>query len=59
MPGMPDHTREKFQIKLQFQWISSYMQKAKFLPQIVFEILKFKKLCYLIGLDYFQLQPKN
>ena len=30
-----------------------------FLPQIVFEILKFKKLSNPIGLEYFQLQLKN
>ena len=35
------------------------MQKANFLPQIVFEILKFRKICNLIGLEYFQLQLKN
>ena len=34
--------KKNFMIKLQFPWISYYKQKANFLPQIVFEILKFK-----------------
>ena len=59
MPDMPDHTQEKFMIKLQLPWISYYMQKANFLPQIAFEILKLKKLSNPIGLGYFQLQLKN
>ena len=60
MSGMPTHTQEKnFIIKLQLPWISYYMQKSNFLPKIVFEILKFKKLCNLIGLEYYQLQLKN
>ena len=48
MPDMPDHTK---MVKLQ--------QKADSLPQIVFEILKFKKFYNLIGLEYFQLQLKD
>ena len=48
MPDMPDHTK---MVKLQ--------QKANSLPQIVFEILKFKKFYNLIGLEYFQLQLKD
>ena len=48
-----------FIIKSQLSWTSYYMQKANFLPQIVFEILKFRKLCNLIGLGYFQLQLNN
>ena len=59
MPGMPDHTQENFMIKLQLPWLSYYMQKANFLPQIVFGILQFKKLSNPSGLDYFQLQLKN
>ena len=51
--------KKNFMIKLQLPWISYYMQKANFLPQIVFEILKFKKLSNPIGLEYFQLQLKN
>ena len=35
------------------------MQKVNFLPQIVFELLKFKKLCNLTGQEHFQLQLKN
>ena len=35
------------------------MQKENFVAQIVFEILKFKKLSNPIGLEYFQLQLKN
>ena len=30
--------KKNFMIKLQFPWISYYMQKANFLPQIVFDI---------------------
>ena len=52
-------SKKNFMIKLLLRWISYYMQKAKFLPQIVFEILKFKKLGNLIGLEYSQLQLKN
>ena len=51
--------KKNFIIKLQLPWISYYMQKSNFLPKIVFEILKFKKLCNLIGLEYYQLQLKN
>ena len=51
--------KKNFMIKLQLPWISYCMQKANYLPQIVFEILKFKQLCNLIGLEYFQLQLKN
>ena len=50
--------KKNFMIKLQYPWISYYMQKANSLPQIVFEILKLK-LSNLIGLEYFQLQFKN
>ena len=39
-------------------WIS-YCYYADFPTQIVFEILKLKELCNLIGLEYFQLQLKN
>ena len=35
------------------------MQKATFLPPIVFEIIKFKKLYNMIGLEHFELQLKN
>ena len=33
--------KKNFMIKLQLRWISYYMQKENFLPQIVFEILEF------------------
>ena len=33
--------KKNFILKLQLPWISYYMQKTNFLPQIVFEILKF------------------
>ena len=56
MPGMPDHTEEKLRDQIAASMDFLYMQKANFLPQIVFEILKFIKLCNLIGLEYFQLQ---
>ena len=59
MPSMSDHTQENFVIKLQLLWISYYMQKANFLPQIVFEILKFKKICNLIGLEYFNYNSRT
>ena len=35
------------------------MQKMNITPQMVFEILKFKKFCNLIGGDYFGLQFEN
>ena len=38
--------KKKFKIELQLPWISYYMQKVNLLPEIVFEILKFKKLSY-------------
>ena len=61
MSGIPDNHKKNFMIKqiYIFPQISYYMQKANFLPQIVFEILKFRKICNLIGLEYFQLQLKN
>ena len=59
MPGMPDHTEEKLHDQIAASMDFLYMQKANFLPQIVFEILKFRKICNLIGLEYFQLQLKN
>ena len=60
MPGKPDHTQEKLPDQTAASMdISYYMQKANFLPQIVFEILKFKKLSNPIGLEYFQSQLKN
>ena len=52
-------TNKNFMIKLQFPWISYYMQKENFLPQLSFEILKFKKLCNLIGWEHFQLQLRK
>ena len=51
--------KKNFMIKLQLPWKSYYIQKTNFLPQIVFEILKFKKFSNPIGLEYFQLQLKN
>ena len=35
------------------------MQKMKFIPQIVFEIVKFKKSCNLIGQEHFYSQLEN
>ena len=43
-------------IKLQLPWMSYYMQKANFLPQINFEILE---LCNLIDREQYQLHLKN
>ena len=59
MTGMPDHTEEKLRDQIAPSMDFLYMQKANFLPQTVFEILKFRKICNLIGLEYFQLQLKN
>ena len=59
MPGMPDHTEEKLRDQIAASMDFLYMQKANFLPQIVFEILKFRRICNLIGLEHFQLQLKN
>ena len=47
---------KNFMIKLQLLWVSFYIQKANFLPQILFEISKSKKLWNLTGLECFQLQ---
>ena len=35
------------------------MQKMNFIPQIDFEILKFKKSCNLIGREHFDLKIEN
>ena len=35
------------------------MQRANFLPQIIYEILKFKELYNLIGEEHFQSQLNN
>ena len=59
MPRMPDHTQEKLHDQIAASIDILVHEKANFLPQIVFEILKFKKLCNLIGLEYYQLQLKN
>ena len=56
---MPDHTQEKLHDQIAASIDILVHEKANFLPQIVFEILKFKKLCNLIGLEYFQLQLEN
>ena len=56
MSGIPGNAKKNFMIKLQLPQISYYMPKANFLPQIVFEILKFKILFNSIGLECFQLQ---
>ena len=59
MPGKPDHTQEKLPDQTATSMdISYYMQKANFLPQIVFEILNFKKLRNVTGPEHFQLQLK-
>ena len=50
---------KNFTIKLQFPWISYYMQKENFIPQLIFEISKFKKLCNLIGWEHFQLELRK
>ena len=55
MPDMPDHTQEKLHDQIAACMDILLNAKASFLPQIVFEILKFKKLSNLIGLEYFQL----
>ena len=39
--------------------MDNYMQKMNFTPQIVFEILKFKKSCNLIGREHFDLYTEN
>ena len=51
------HIANLFQIS--YILMSYYMQKANFLPQKVFAILKFKTLCSLIGREHFQSQLKN
>ena len=40
---------------LKLQWISKYMQKMNIIAEIVFEKLKFKKSCYMIGGEDFGL----
>ena len=42
MPSMPEHTQGNLRNE-KLRWISYYMQKANFLPQKAFEILKLKK----------------
>ena len=58
MPKMPDHTQEKLHHQIAAS-IGILLHAKIFLPQIVFEILKFKKLSIPISLEYFQLQLKN
>ena len=50
MPGMPDHTQGKLHVQtVAFMNILLHIKSKNFLPQIVFEVLKLKKLCNLIG----------
>ena len=39
--------------------MSNFMQKMNFIPQIVFEILKFNLSCNLIGREHYGLQIEN
>ena len=41
MPGMPDHTQKKLRDQIAASMDFLLHEKANFLPQIVFEILKF------------------
>ena len=59
MPGMPDHTEQKLHDQIVASMDILLHAKSKLLPQIVFEILKFKKLYNLIGQEHFQLELKN
>ena len=58
MSDMTDHTQEKLHDQVPAS-MDILLHAKSFLPQLVLEILKFKKLCYPIGLEYFQLQLKN
>ena len=58
MVGMSDHAKEKLYDQT-VAWISYCMSKTNFLSQIVFEILKFKKLRNLTGQEHFQLKLKS
>ena len=54
MPGIPDHTQEKLHAQT-VAFIDILLHpKTNFLPQIVFEILKLKKLCNLIDQEHFK-----
>ena len=44
MSGMSDHTQKNFMIKLKLLWISYYIQKPNFLPQIVIWDIKILKI---------------
>ena len=44
---------------MKFPWMSKYMHKINFIAQCFFEILKFKKVCNLIGQDNFAPLLKN
>ena len=55
-PGMPDQTQQILQDLTKLPWISNYIQKKNIIPQIVFEILKFKKSCNLICGEHFGLK---
>ena len=53
MSGRPEHTQEKLHDEIA-AFVDIFLHgKNNFLPQIVFEILKFIKLCNLIGLKHF------
>ena len=49
MTDMPEHTQEKLHYQTAASMDILLHAKSKFLPQIVLEISKFKKLCNLIG----------
>ena len=55
-PGMPDQTQQILQDLTKAYMDINYMQKMNITPQIVFEILKFKKSCNLICGDHFEKQ---
>ena len=51
-PGMTDQTRHDL---TKASMDNELQQKMNFIPHIVFEILKFKKSCNLIGREHFGL----
>ena len=58
---MPDQTRQALHdlTKASMDSLTNYMQKMNIIPQIVFEILKIKESCRMIGGEHFDLQTEN
>ena len=59
MADIPDHNQENLHDQIAASMDILLHAKSKFLPQIVFEILKFKNLSNPTGLEYFNYDSKT